>query len=313
MVKKLPYAYVNSSSYVVTDNYSDSYHVILSPNFYYYFKEMIPVLSTQKAKKLAPSVLQGRVPAGIQDYFVFKTAEKNVYDIIVFDQDSFESKLESSGFPKEKIKSISFASVELDKDFRFYEDGRLIVKEGDFFFDLPSSVSEESQSIQNGLKGVLEQKKESKFKLIYGARDFKELIVDNLEENYKVAVSFVLFVSILFVLEGVAYIDGAMKFQDRYEKLGDLAKKSSLELEYMKRDLDSEYEKQLEIKRGFDRISEIKGIEKANVKELRLNSEGLWEVVFEADNKDSVDKLLSNIKSEFKQSREGSFVYELEL
>jgi hypothetical protein len=313
MVKKVSFAYANSQSYYFGDDRCESCHLILSPNYYYYFREIIPVSSLQKAKKLAPNIVQSRVPDGNYEYYLFKTGEKNVFDIIVFDADSFEEKISNTGIPKEKIKSISFASIEFTEDFAFKEADRVIIKEGNTFLDLPRYSFGESASLKNGINNLLEQKKETLFKISYGKRDTKELLLDMLEDNFKVVASFVVFIGLVVALSGVSYMQGVLVFKDKYEDLGALAKKSSLELEYMKKDLDSAYKKQLELKNSFDRLSEIEGKSDANIKELKITDGGSWSVAFEADSKDSVEKLLASFKKEFKEDRDGVYIYELEL
>lgn len=314
MVKKISYAYANSRSYYLADENSESYNLILSPNYYYFFKELMPVQSLQKAKKLAPNILQDKIPYGKYEYYLFKTNEKNVFDIVIFDVEKFEERISYVGLPKEKIKSISFASLEFREDFAFKEKDRVIIKDGDTFLDLPKeSFGSNGLALQKGLKNLLEQKRDSFFKIAYGKRDRKELVFDMLEDNFKAVASFVFFVALLFSLSGVSYLQGAAMFATKYENLGSLAKKSALELEYMKKDLDSAYKKQLELKESFDKISEIEGKSEANIKELTILDDGSWSVAFDADSKQSVEKLLSNFNKEFKESKGGLFVYELEL
>ena len=85
-------------------------NIVLSPAFYWFKSEELPVKSVAQAKKLAPSLYDGTIPDGHYSYHVTKRDE--CFWIFAYDDAYIVSKLTELGIKSAQINQIYFAQSE---------------------------------------------------------------------------------------------------------------------------------------------------------------------------------------------------------
>jgi len=87
---------------------SESVNVMLSPQFYTFKKEALPVKYLYQAKRIAPSLFDGLLEAGRSyEYFVFK--EEGSWAFIAYDTEKISTFLLSRGIKPEQVSKLFFA------------------------------------------------------------------------------------------------------------------------------------------------------------------------------------------------------------
>lgn len=91
-----------------------AFDIMLSPQFYTYKHEDLPVRFHFQASKLAPSILENLLPAeGSYDYFVFR--EGDGWGFIAYDPGQLSRFLKERGIAVEKISKLFFAQQSADR------------------------------------------------------------------------------------------------------------------------------------------------------------------------------------------------------
>lgn len=83
------------------------YDLLLTPQFYIFKKESLPVSYQYQALKLAPSILDELTGTGTYSYAAIK--EDNDWALIAYDMGKIESFLEEKGLPRDAINKVYFA------------------------------------------------------------------------------------------------------------------------------------------------------------------------------------------------------------
>lgn len=87
---------------------SESVNVMLTPQFYTFKKEALPVKYLYQAKRIAPSLFDGLLEEGSSyEYFVFQ--EEESWAFIAYDVDMISSFLRSKGIKLEQVSKLFFA------------------------------------------------------------------------------------------------------------------------------------------------------------------------------------------------------------
>ena len=93
---------------------SETFDIMLSPQFYTLKREDLPVRFHFQAKKLAPSVLENLLPAeGNYEYYVFK--EEDLWAFIAYDPEEISRFLQSRGVNAEQVSKLYFAQQVSEK------------------------------------------------------------------------------------------------------------------------------------------------------------------------------------------------------
>jgi len=91
-----------------------AFDIMLSPQFYTYKHEELPVRFHFQARKLAPSVLENLLPEGESyDYFVFR--EGSGWGFIAYDPEQVSHFLKEHSIAVEKISKLFFAQQAVEK------------------------------------------------------------------------------------------------------------------------------------------------------------------------------------------------------
>ena len=91
-----------------------SFDIMISPQFYTYKHEDLPVRFYYQARKLAPSILESLLPPErIYEYFVFK--EGDGWGFIAYDPEEISRFLQDRGIATERISKLYFAQQAADK------------------------------------------------------------------------------------------------------------------------------------------------------------------------------------------------------
>ena len=116
------------------------YDLLLTPQFYIFKKETLPVSYQYQALKLAPSILDELTGAGNYSYAAIK--EDDGWALIAYDMAKIEAFLEERGLPKNFINKIYFAqqSKEHFKHPVSVDEKNAIVTVDDTVVMLPKSI-----------------------------------------------------------------------------------------------------------------------------------------------------------------------------
>ena len=85
-------------------------NIVLSPAFYWFKSEMLPVKSIAQAKKLAPSIFDGTIPDSQYSYHVMKHDDN--FWLFAYDDAFIVAKLTQLGIKASQINQIYFAQSE---------------------------------------------------------------------------------------------------------------------------------------------------------------------------------------------------------
>lgn len=307
-MSKYTFGYINKNSYFLANSSVYGINLILSPVFYYHFKEAMPVKSIAKAKKIAEGLLESKLPENNYKYYVFPTKEKMVYDIIAFDLQKFELVLKEANIRKERIKYLSFATLEFELEESAIEldDSILGAKEGIFFETLTTLINEDAK--KEKIATVLLKKERLNFKIAYGQRNLQEKVLENIDNNLNYISAVVAVFAAVFLMLGVSSM---LKLNDLDEEkkrlLGDMASKNSIQLKYLREEYEELNIAQQKIRDAFDEILTLKGSQGIYVHGIDFKDTKGWEVSVVAPNQKVAQDMLTAFKPEFlNQEKENS-------
>jgi len=130
------------------------YDLMLTPQFYIFKKESLPVSYQYQALKLAPSILEELTGAGDYSYAAIK--EDDGWALIAYDMAKIEAFLEERGLPKNFINKIYFAqqAKEYCKHPVSVDEKNAIVAVDDTVVMLPKSIigTEECSILTNAFR-----------------------------------------------------------------------------------------------------------------------------------------------------------------
>lgn len=89
---------------------AEKVNLVLSPAFYWFKKEQLPVQSVAKAKQLAPSLFDGTVPEGSYSYTAIK--QEDGFWLFAYDDAMIAQHLAQMGIKSAQIAGIYFAQTE---------------------------------------------------------------------------------------------------------------------------------------------------------------------------------------------------------
>ena len=121
------------------------YDLMLTPQFYIFKKESLPVSYTYQAVKLAPSILDELTGDGEYSYAAIK--EEDGWALIAYDMAKIEAFLEEKGLPRHLINKIYFAqqSKEQFKHPVSVDEKNALVTVDDTVVMLPKSIVGEEE------------------------------------------------------------------------------------------------------------------------------------------------------------------------
>lgn len=313
-MSRYTFGYINKSSYFLVNSSIYGINLILSPVFYYHFKEAVPVKSIQKARKLAEGLLESKLPEGDYRYYLFQTKEKMVYDIIAFDIKKFESTLKEAGIKKERIKNLSFAAMEFDAGDKLIElDGSVLGSNEGIFFEAPLSLIDENQPKEK-IDKILLTKERLNFKIAYGQRNFKEKLAEDIENNLNYISAAVAVFAAIFLMLGIsAFMRLDHLEEEKAKLLGNMASKNSIQLKYLKDEYEELNAAQQKIRDAFGMIMAIKGNQGVYLNNINFKDATGWEVSVIAPNQKAAEDLLASLKPKFMDKSNNIYRFRLEL
>ncbi|MBN2895252.1 MAG: hypothetical protein JXK05_05100 [Campylobacterales bacterium] len=109
---------------------AEKVNLVLTPAFYWFKKEQLPVQSVAKAKQLAPSLFDGSVPEGSYSYAAIK--QEDGFWLFAYDDALIASHLAQLGIKSAQIAGIYFAQTECSdlEEPLLLEDGSVLLQRG---------------------------------------------------------------------------------------------------------------------------------------------------------------------------------------
>jgi hypothetical protein len=108
--KRLKTIFINKQEQVSIGN--EKVNIVLSPTYYWFKSEILPVKSIAQAKKLAPSVFDGTIPESEYSYHVIK--KDDTFWLFAYNDAMIVAKLSQLGIKAAQINHIYFAQSECE-------------------------------------------------------------------------------------------------------------------------------------------------------------------------------------------------------
>jgi len=86
--------------------------LVLSPSLYWFRNAALPAKTVYQAKKLAPSVMEGVIPAGEYSYHVIK--QENTFWLFAYDEELIAETVKQAGIRASDVRNVYFAQTECD-------------------------------------------------------------------------------------------------------------------------------------------------------------------------------------------------------
>ena len=276
-----------------------TFDIMLSPQFYIYKHEDMPIRFEFQAKKLAPSILEDLLPKDDRyEYFVFK--EGDGWGFVAFNTEEISAFLQSHNIMTEKVSKLYFAQQSAVK------------------FEIPVSL-DENEALAN-LRGTVTVIPKALLSEDTPFQDFSEDFkpsagksfgagmnsVIGEKESWIIAAILLIF-AMMFAAEGFRYsrISGAM--EARVQKL--LSDHPSLQSKYARENIAKKYRKidkeerhKREVLKKLSRLL-LPGVELQSL----LVERGRYSATFKSPDEKTVLRLLTLAKAkQFKAVRSGS-------
>lgn len=311
-MRQCDFAYFGDSFHYLESSRGFPINLILSPAFYYYFKEPMPVTSASKAKKLAPGVLEGRIPEGDYTFYVFPTSEKMVFEIIAFDRGLFESALKDSKIPKDRIKNLSFASLEFKEEFLISYEDRIIGSKEGYFFDIEASLLPLKESGTKSFEELFKNRDRLNFRISYGKRNALERAYEFIESNYLlISASFIL-LALSFIFLSISTFGAISDIDAKKSELSSsLANMSEVQLKYLKGEYEELHKSQKRIRDRFDKILSLEGSAKAYLSSLSFSANEGWRLSVRAKDRTLSEKFVAPVGGQFIDKKKDIYIYKV--
>ena len=107
--KNIPTIFLNLKNDKI--NIQEKINIVLSPSFYWFKKEALPVKNSSQAKKILPSLFDTSIPEGQYSYSAIK--KEDDFWIFAYDDALIANALLEAGIKPSQIKDIYFAQTEI--------------------------------------------------------------------------------------------------------------------------------------------------------------------------------------------------------
>ena len=278
---------------------SSAFDIMLSPQFYTYKHEDMPIRFKFQAKKLAPSILENLLPKDIEyEYFVFR--EGDGWAFVAFSPEEISTFLHSHAIAAERVSKLYFAQQSAEN------------------FTVPVSLDEnEALANINGTATVVPkillspdtdyQDFDAKFRPSEGksfGAGLSSLIGE--KDSWVITAIFVMF-ALMFVVEGFRYKHTISSMEKKVDTL--LANYPSLQSRYARENIAQKYRKIDEEERSKREIlKSLSRLMLPGVELEALHMEGKkYSAMLKCPDEKSVTRVLALTKEKkFKASRIGS-------
>lgn len=283
--------------------------VILSPSYYWHFREKFPNVSMGKAKKIAPQILRSKLPEGNFEYFLFPTDKKNILDVIAFDKIAFTEKLNAFPIDKERIKHLSFAYTELPKHMLLSSKDTVIGQEEGIFFELDKNLFPEHETLES-LERQLDSITELNFKLPFSRSNILEQIWDFTNDHaYQLSTIFTL-LGISFLIQAIDSYTQTQKLRSLTQSLLENQKYAQhrVQLEYIQKEFEETDKTQSSFRDQFRKIVSHPVNANTYFHGIRYDDEG-WVMEIKANNKQVADTLAARINGSYLSVQNQVYAY----
>jgi uncharacterized membrane protein len=310
MITKKEICYLNNNYiYYANDNKKNKLDIILSPYFYWYFKQKLPVSNKKRAKSIAREFFANRLENKEYEYIINPLKEKNTFEVFAVDMSRVYEVLKGKNIDKSMISSISFASYELVDTQIECDDTHLIVKDGEAFeISKSQNIIADAKPIKEAIKSI--DKLNFKHQISKGGA--LENVVDFVDNNYIHLIFISIFVSISFG------INIYLKYNE--QKLYESKQATQMEKQkYADHAIQLEY-----VKKNYEKIDkDAKMFRKKFASILSLNSSAsvymtkifyedkIFDIDVQAPAKPQADAFVAPLKANFISANQNKFSYEI--
>jgi hypothetical protein len=273
-------------------NTQEKLNIVLSPSFYWFKQEQLPVKNATQAKKLIPSLFDTNIPEGNYNYMAIK--KEDTFWIFAYDDAMIAGALLEAGIKPSQIKNIYFAQTEIAQDsepIRVDDTFALMSYEGCISM-VPLAYADAKQSVQEYFKS------HSLSKHTVGVNLFQNSVID---EKYLYRL---MALSIVFIIIYLAnYIVLRNDFKQERVKEYLLEKKyqlpeTSFERKSLKRSLESKQQRQIALREKLKTVMSLSFGKDEYIKKLEFSEKKFHlEIVMNAPKraeffKNSIQKML---------------------
>lgn len=272
-------------------------NIILSPSFYWFKSEDLPVKSAFSAKKLLPSIFESVLPDGQYGYHAVK--KEGRFDLFAFDDSDIVKTLEDIGFKTSQIKGIYFAQNEIPPSQTPYKisQNSAMIYANNGWLCVPLSCVNDAEPIENILPSI-EPKEE------IAVNFFKDFAIPE-GSLYKLIAAFVFLIAVFGAQNFILNQELKKELLTKYKIMDDYAlPKTAIELESLKGELLDFEQTQIKLRSAIKKTISLPLIEGEKFVELTAKknsiifSISLKEAKRAEDLKDAISKIgkISSLK-----------------
>ena len=251
-------------------NSEERFNVVLSPSFYWVIKKALPVKYARDAIKLAPSIFEDILPAGVFSYFAYK--EDDVFFLFAYNDKEILEKLSSKGIKSNNVAKYYFAQSEfndLEHPLKIDDNFALTLNNG-VVIKVPITLVENPQEMEK-----------SKHKYSKHSIELSRInqIADTSKLN-KITITLAILLS-LFVGEYFIKISSLSQIEQKTTEVFKKYKLQSSKLQNRSilNSLNKKYETQLQLRKAFLAINSLKFTQDEYIEILEYNNNTLSAVI----------------------------------
>ncbi len=291
--KGLRTLFINKQEQVQFNMINEKVNIVLSPTYYWFKSEILPVKTSAQAKKLAPSVFDGSIPEGEYNYHVIKKDDS--FWLFAYTDAMIVAKLTELGIKTSQINNIYFAQSECNNLIQAIkvDDKYALVADENILSMVPLTYLDNTISIEEYFS------KHEFSKNNISLNFFQNSLIDE-KYIFRLIWLIIAFIFIYFV----SYIILKNDFKQLLIKEHEITQKynlpaTSFELDGLKRSLHSKEAKQIKLRKDIKKLIGI-SLEKGEyIKKLTVTQKKASFVIVMKSAK-KAEKIKTIIKKSFK-------------
>lgn len=299
--------------YFASNDTSGGLDVILSPYYYWYFKQKLPVADKKTATKIAPEFFMSKIDNTKEyEYILIPTNEKNIFEVIIVNMGLFWENLKALGVEKSRILNVSFATKEFDEVKINLKDSLLVVSQNQAF-ELPISKNISIIDIKDDtIDNALSRKTKLDFTYRLSSGNIVESIIDIADNYYKSLIGIFLILSVAFMIDIVLSYQEIKSYNiKKLEALaGQKYAEHSIQLSYVKKNFEALDANEKKFRQELNNILKLPTNQNIYINKFYFEN-GLWRLDIIAQDRASADAFIAPLGASFAGENDKKFIYEM--
>jgi hypothetical protein len=268
-------------------------NIILSPSYYWFKREVLPVKYVQQAQNLAPSQFDGVIDEGLYKYMAIK--KEDLFWLFAYDEALIGRKLKELNIKPSQVEAFYFAQNEcetLDTPVRVDDERALVSNEGVISL-MPLGYVHETLSMDSCLDGVHLSKHKVSLNL------FQNSVLDE-KWIYRFSAVSIVFI-ILFLVSYLLLKNDLKEVVTQQYALTQKYKlpQTSFQLNSLRRSLTSKEDRQIALRHSIKKLFTLPLQKDEYVKKFEMKSKSaVYEIVLNTPK--NAEKIKKELSKHFK-------------